>query len=204
METFDTRRSLLIRLRDGADGEGQEQAAAWEEFVRIYSPQVLRWCRRYGLQDTDAGDLCQDVLVRFWKQSAKFEYDPSKRFRGYMRQILTSALSGWSAARKPDAPSAGTGGDALLDSVPAREDLIQRIESAYDTELLAVAIADVKTRVKPHTWRAFEIVAMERKPGSEAAKELGITADSVYAARRNVQKMLQETVARLEGADREE
>jgi hypothetical protein len=94
--------------------------------------------------------------------------------------------------------------ESTLDSLPAREDLMQRIEAAYDTEVLAAAIDAVKTRVKPHTWRAFEIVAMERKPGSEAAKELGITADSVYAARRNVQKMLQETVARLEGDDREE
>jgi len=59
----------------------------------------------------------------------------------------------------------------------------------------------VKARVKPHTWRAFEIVAMEGKPGSEAAAELGISLDSVYASRRNVQKMLSESVARLEGTD---
>lgn len=201
MDTLNTRRSLLIRLRD-AEGGGDAHAAAWAEFVRIYSPHVLRWCRGRGLQDSDAGDVCQDVLVRFWKQAAKFEYDPSRRFRGYLRQILNSALSGWSATRNTAAtPAASSGGDALLDALPAREELLQRIEEAYDTELLDVAMRDVKTRVKPHTWRAFEITAIERKPGSEAAEELGITADSVYAARRNVQKMLTDTVARLEGRD---
>lgn len=201
METLDTRRSLLIRLRDAGDGDAAH-AAAWAEFVRIYSPHVLRWCRRCGLQESDAGDVCQDVLVRFWKQAAKFEYDPSRRFRGYLRQILNSALSGWTATRKSAAPPAtGSGGDALLDAVPAREELLHRIEEAYDTELLDVAMRDVRARVKPHTWRAFELTAIEQKQGSDAAEELGITTDSVYAARRNVQKMLTDTVARLEGRD---
>jgi tetratricopeptide (TPR) repeat protein len=90
--------------------------------------------------------------------------------------------------------------ESTLDSLPAREDLMQRIEAAYDTEVLAAAIDAVKTRVKPHTWRAFEIVAFERRTGHEAAEELGISTDLVYAARRNVQKMLQETVARARAA----
>jgi RNA polymerase sigma-70 factor (ECF subfamily) len=202
MQAHDTRSSLLMRLRATAANTSLEQAAAWEEFVRIYAPQVLQWCRARGLQETDAGELCQDVLVRFWKQSANFEYDPKRRFRGYLRQILNSALAGWAASRKTEAPAAGSDAEARLDSLQAREDLIQRIETAYDTELLAIAIEDVKTRVKPHTWRAFEIVAIEMQPGSAICEELGISPDSVYAARRNVQKMLKETVARLEGGGR--
>ena len=60
MEATSTRGSLFSRL-----GREDESTAAWEEFVRIYSPQVLRWCRSYGLQESDAADICQDVLVRF-------------------------------------------------------------------------------------------------------------------------------------------
>lgn len=111
MATLSTRRSLLIRLRVaargsvGVDDGDVDHAAAWEEFVRIYTPEVLRWCRGCGLQETDAADVCQDVLVRFWKQAANFEYDPSRRFRGYLRQILNTALAGWSAARRPDRPA---------------------------------------------------------------------------------------------------
>lgn len=192
-----TRASLLLRLRDVTDSNGAAHAAAWAEFVRIYGPQVLAWCRGCGLQESDAADVCQDVLVRFWKQSARFEYDPKRRFRGYLRQVLRTALSGWSAGRRPDAATEEM--ESVLDSLPAREELMQRIEAAYDTEVLTAAIDDVKTRVKPHTWRAFEIVAFERRTGHEAAEELGISTDLVYSARRNVQKMLQETVARLEG-----
>lgn len=200
MASHSTSRSLLARLRGDFEADAAGHAAAWAEFVRIYGPQVLQWCRGCGLQESDAADVCQDVLVRFWKQSARFEYDPSRRFRGYLRQVLNSALSGWSAAKKPE--DSGDGTHSVLASLPAREDLIQRIEAAYDTEVLAAAIDDVKTRVKPHTWRAFEITAIEQKPGHQAAEELGITINLVYSARRNVQNMLRETVARLEGGAR--
>jgi DNA-directed RNA polymerase specialized sigma24 family protein len=92
-----TRASLLLRLRDVTNGDEAAHTAAWAEFVRIYGPQVPSWCRECGLQESDAAEVCQDVLVRFWKQSARFEYDPKRRFRGYLRQVLRAALSGWSA-----------------------------------------------------------------------------------------------------------
>ena len=66
----------------------------------------------------------------------------------------------------------GSGGDALLDTAqPAKT--CSAIEEAYDTELLDVAMQDVRKRVKPHTWRAFEM-SPSSEPGSEAAEELGI------------------------------
>jgi len=194
MQALSTRGSLLGRL-----GQEGDSAAAWEEFVRIYSPQVLRWCRAHGLQDSDAADVCQDVLVRFWKQAASFQYDPTRRFRGYLRQVLNSALAGWSAKRRSEKPLGTAGADGILDSLPAREDLFARIEQAYDTELLALAMREVRPRVSPHTWRAFEMLALERRRGKEVADTLGISVDSAYAARHNVQKMIRETVARLEG-----
>ena len=92
----------------------------------------------------------------------------------------------------------------MLDSLPAREDLFARIEQAYDTELLALAMQDVRPRVSPHTWRAFEMLAMERRRGRAVADSLGISVDSAYAARHNVQKMIRETVARLEGGREEQ
>lgn len=199
MAVFSTRGSLLGRL-----GQEPTSAAAWEEFVRIYSPQVLRWCRGYGLQDDDAADICQDVLVRFWKQSATFHYDPSRRFRGYLRQILASSLAGWSAGTRKARPIGSDEAAAILDSLPARQDLATRIEQAYDTELLALAIREVQPRVIPHTWRAFEMLAFENRRGKDVAEALGISVDSAYAARHNVQKMIRETMRRLEGREADE
>jgi DNA-directed RNA polymerase specialized sigma24 family protein len=53
----DTRPSLLARVRDGQDAD------AWSTFVTLYAPVVYRYVRRRGLQDAEAADLTQEVMV---------------------------------------------------------------------------------------------------------------------------------------------
>src|SRR5262249_18936741 len=36
---------------------------AWDEFVRRYQPMIRAWCRKRGLQSSDADDVAQDVLA---------------------------------------------------------------------------------------------------------------------------------------------
>lgn len=53
----DTRYSLLARLVDPAD------AAAWSEFVALYEDAIYRFSRARSLQDTDAREVVQHVLL---------------------------------------------------------------------------------------------------------------------------------------------
>jgi RNA polymerase sigma factor (sigma-70 family) len=194
--SLDTRRSLLLRLEAAPDDN-----AAWEEFVRIYGPHVARWCRSHGLQHADAVDVSQDVLVRFWRQAGTFRYDPARRFRGYLRQILVSAISDWNDRRRGGEPlRCGETAAALMASIPAREDLVARIEKAYDTELLEIAMREVKARVQPHTWEAFCLLALEGRPASDVSERLGLEINTAYVARSKVQRMIRAAVDRLGGA----
>ena len=54
-----TRTSLLLRLRQAPPDQ-----EAWAEFVDRYGPQIHGWCRRWGLQEADAQDVTQTVLLR--------------------------------------------------------------------------------------------------------------------------------------------
>lgn len=186
--------SLLASLA-GGPAEG----AAWERFVHVYAPHVFRWCRSHGLQESDAADVAQDVLLRFWRHAAAFRYDPRQTFRGYLRRIVANAVSDWSHLRRADriAPGDSDAQDQLW-SVPAREDLLARIEAAYDTELLAEAMRDVESRVQPHTWRAFQMLALEERSGADVAAELGMEVNTAYVARAKVQRMIRDAITRLE------
>jgi len=53
----ETRDSLLVQVGD------PQNAEAWEQFARIYRPVIFRLARRRGLQDADAHDLSQQVLM---------------------------------------------------------------------------------------------------------------------------------------------
>lgn len=188
-----TRVSLLARIRDVPNDTG-----AWSEFVAIYGPAVVQWCRSHGLQHDDAHDVAQDVLVRFWRHAANFRYDPARRFRGYLRRMVVTSVSDWSAARRAD--RLGTGGTAiqdLLSSVPARDGLVRRIEEAFDLEIVDLALREVEMRVKPRTWQAFQLLAVDGMPVAEVAVRLGITVDNAYRARSFVLRLLRKAVARL-------
>lgn len=76
----DTRRSLILRLRDPSD------AAAWGEFAALYEPFLYRLARHRGLQDADARDLVQEVLRALCRSADR--WDPSRgRFRPWLARI---------------------------------------------------------------------------------------------------------------------
>ena len=61
-----------------------------------------------------------------------------------------------------------------------------------------MAMREVEQRVDPHNWRAFELVVLEKRSGTDAAKILGIEANAVYVARLRVQRMIRTVLLRLE------
>ena len=77
--------SLLERLRQPFE------AAAWEQFVSLYTPLIYSWGRRVGLQEQDAADLVQDVFVTLVQVLPTFTYDRHKASAaGYGRSPSTA------------------------------------------------------------------------------------------------------------------
>ena len=186
--------SLLRRL-----GCNPNDAAAWGEFVRRYGRKVLLWCRHWQLQEADAQDVTQDVLLRVARQMRTFCYDPQRSFRAWLKTLAHAAWCDWLEGQKK--PGRGSGDSTVLDqlaTVEARDDLVQRLEEEYDRELLEAASARVRLRVEPRTWEAFRLLTYEGLSGAEAAERLGMKVGAIYVAKCKVQKMLQEGIRRLE------
>src|SRR5262245_59828472 len=192
-----TRVSLLGRLRrDPGDQE------AWREFVEHYGTRIYDWCRRWGLQEADARDVTQNVLLKLAEKLRDFRYDPSRSFRAWLKTLTHHAWSDFLEARKR--PGMGSGDSQvalLLDNVAAREDLLLRLEEEFDRELLEEAMTRVRLRVAPQTWEAFRLTAMEGLAGAEAAERIPMQVAQVFVAKRRVQKMIQEEIARLEKSE---
>jgi RNA polymerase sigma factor (sigma-70 family) len=191
-----TSASLLMRLRAAPADQ-----AAWAEFVDRYGRKLLGWCRHWGLQESDAQDVTQDVLVRLAVKMREFVYDPARSFRAWLKTLARHALSDFCDDRGRVGAAGGSQAVQILQSVEAREDLVRQLEDEFDRELLEEAIMRVRSRVVPKTWRAFELTAHEGRSGAEAAEELGMTVAAVFVARGRVQKLLQEEVRKLEGSE---
>ena len=189
-----TSTSLLARLRQ--DGTDQ---AAWREFVRRYGEPIYRWCRQWHLQEADAQDITQTVLVKLSQKLCTFTYDPARSFRAYLKTLARYAWCDFLEAGKR--PGAGSGGSDVLkrlEAVEAGDDLVQRLGEQFDQEVLEEAQARVRGRVEPHTWEAFRLTALEGMPGADAAAQLGMNVAAVFKAKSKVQQMLHEEVARLD------
>lgn len=190
-----TRATLLARLAD----PGQAGQAAWTEFVDVYGGMVVRWCRRWGLQEADAGDVTQQVLLKLAGRMSGFAYDPGRSFRAWLKTVTRHALLDFEADRRRGA--AGTGDSGVyraLMAVEARADLERRIEDGYDRELLEEAMRRARARVAPHTWEAFRLTAVDGMPAAEVAARLSMRVGTVYEARRSVTAKVREERERLE------
>ena len=172
----------------------------WQRFVIVYGPHILQWCRGYRLQEADARDVAQEVLLRIARQLPKFQYDESRRFRGWIRTIVHRSWCDW--VETSSARSWGSGSSsvlAALQKIPARDDLADRFQRQYDAELLQIAVQRVRRRVEPLTWRVFELLAIENLPGVEVSRQTGVKVASAFAVRSRVQRLLRAELDLLGG-----
>jgi RNA polymerase sigma factor (sigma-70 family) len=190
-----TRPSLLFRLRDAHDHD------AWVEFVALYEPLAYRLLRRHGLQDADARDVMQELLLAVGRGVER--WDPARdrgSFRGWLRRVAKNLVINWLKRRERRTPAAG-GSDflALLDMLP---DDAGRETAEFDNELRRAlfhrAAEQVQREVQPATWQAFWETGVLGTSPAAAAEKLGTSAGAVRVAKCRVLVRLQAAVKRLE------
>lgn len=191
--------TLLLRVQEIEDSE------AWDRFVERYAPQVFAWCRRHKLQDSDAEDVTQEVLTKLVRAMRSFAYDSSRgSFRGWLKTVTQNAIRDLIAECRKQGRGAGDTSNAkaleqLCDETASAE-LEQRIAAQYERELLEEAGVHVQARVKPATWSAYRMTAVEQQTPAEAASALNMPVSEVYVAKSRVIKMLREQVAKLDSS----
>jgi RNA polymerase sigma-70 factor (ECF subfamily) len=185
-----TRLTLLGALREGL---------RWEEFVALYGPLILAWGRcDFGLQTSDADNLCQEVLLRVWRGIGSF--DPARgRFRAWLYACARNAacnLRRCQCGEQVGVPPASGGRDRAL---PDGEDLdaaLARLEQdGFDVDDLQGAVSDVRARVQPATWKAFLLCEFFELTAKEAGALLGMQPVAVNQAVFRIRQMLRHCLA---------
>jgi len=183
MADLSTHASMLSRLRDLGDQD------AWSWFDERYKDLILRYCRRKGLQPSDAEDVRQIVLLNLARGLGSFQYDRSRgRFRDYLGLVVRNAIH------------------RLFRSPNAR---LRGLETSVEKELIAAPDTELddlwdKEWMHAHYRRALEKVRCSADPKSVLVFELlldGATLDAAAAEldmrRETVQKVKQRMRDRL-------
>lgn len=191
-----TRVSLLQRLARPGDTDQD----SWREFVEVYGGRIYAWCLRGNLQEADARDVTQQVLLKLVHRMKSFAYDPRRSFRAWLFTVTRHALHDYRDELKR--PGLGTGDSQVLawvESAQGRDDLAQRLQEEYDREVLERAMEQARAQVAPRTWEAFQLTAVDGVAAAEVARRLGMTVANVYKARSSVLQRLKKIRQELEG-----
>lgn len=183
-----TSRSLLneARLAD---------AVAWERLVRLYTPLVASWCRRWRVSEQDIVDVLQDVFSAVASHLCRFRKDrPGDTFRGWLMVIVRSKVMDYFNSR--NRTPAGTGGteasmrlNEIVDSgaqISMDLDAPLADEDVIFNEVLLRALNTIKDEFHEHTWQAFWKVVVEGRSTNEVAADLSMKPGTVRVAKSRV------------------
>src|SRR5262245_6083127 len=154
-------------LLEGMKQSGTRQEA-FDRFCRLYRPGLVARGRGWGLQQSDAEDITQVILLRLWESLRDFDYDPDKgSFRGYLTRVVGNAVTDHFRDRQRHPQPQAVGGTTAHELSQRQADPaggqppagpgagVDALASAIEGSLGPAeweAIARVRARVDVGTW----------------------------------------------------
>lgn len=184
-----TRPSLLVRLRNSRDDQ------AWADFNAVYEPVIYRMTRRRGLQDADAREVVQEVLMSVASAIDRFDFEAAGSFRGWLGRITRNAVV--DQFRKLSVRETATDADEMqrhIDKAGIDRHWSDEFDKQRREQLFRWAASEVRQKTGELNWMAFWQTSIEMRPISQVADELGMTEGAVYVARCRILKRIRELV----------
>ncbi|HUL51198.1 MAG TPA: sigma-70 family RNA polymerase sigma factor [Candidatus Nitrosotalea sp.] len=198
VDPLQTRASLLSRLKNWEDAD------SWQDFANTYERLVYATALKSGLNEAEAKDVLQEVLVSVARKIDEFKSDPARgTFKGWLLNLTRWRIADQFRKRPVGAgattsrPSDET---STVERIPddSGNSLEQIWEGEWQQSLLNGAIARLRRRAKPKQFQIFELYALRNWPGSKVAKELGVSLGQIYLVNHRLKKLLQQELANLE------
>ena len=183
-----TSKTLLDKIASGDE-------ISWDEFYLKYSPVVKAVAQYKGVRAVDAEDICQQVMMQFFKQSKTFKFDPDiARFRTYFGRIVNSKICSY-FRNAQDLPTED------LEWIPVDTETENLFMDEWRKVILQEAEQKLKQRVAPETFQAYELYAVQNRPVKKVAEYLDCTENQVYQAKKRCFAMMREILLEMNEAD---
>jgi RNA polymerase sigma-70 factor (ECF subfamily) len=182
-----TDKSLLIRAKNGS-------SHAWEQLCTLYKGFIFRWLAHCGLIETDAEDLCQEILLKLVGDLERFEHNGrTGAFRAWLRALTVTQFRQFCRDRQRNVLLRVEGGISEIDhhEDPASE-LSARWEQEHDVHVLSGLLDCVAREFRSGPMEAFRRLVLEGQSGDQIAADLGMSRGAVYVAKFRISKRLRE------------
>ena len=185
-----TSKTLLDKIASGDE-------ISWDEFYLKYAPIVKALAKFKGLDANSADDVCQQVMLQFFKQSKTFKFDPNiAKFRTYFGRIVNSKICSYFRKAK-ETPTDD------LEWIPVDEETENLFMNEWRKTVIKEAEQELKQRVAPETFQAYELYAIQNRPVKKVAEYLDCSENQVYQAKKRCFKMMKEILLKMNETDPE-
>ncbi len=189
IEFPETDPSLIARVKHLGD------EASWAQFLAIYQPVVLRMARRRQLQEADAHDVMQQVLLSIMRSIEGWEPGNGRPpFRAWLTTIAKNAITKALSRQPRDRATGSSEVGELLENHPEPDRTGSEVIAEARQEIVQWAVDQVRAEFSEATWKAFQMTALEGVPAADVSSVTGRSAGAVYLARFRVTSRLKEKV----------
>ncbi len=182
-----TQPSLLSRVRNPSDRD------AWREFEAKYRDLVLRYCRRRGLQQSDAEDVRQVVMLNLARALPRFRYCPERgRFRSYLGIVVRNAIS--TCLSRPK------GSDTPLDNIELSHIAAPTPpadpgwEQEWTNHHYRLAMCTIRQTFDSRSVQAFDRL-LAGDAVEHVAEHFGMSTQAVHKVKQRIRERLKDLIA---------
>lgn len=205
--SYTTRKSLLMRIQSG-------DQIAWSQFYDTYRPFICKIGCNLRLPPDECDDLVQQVMREIFQKSiiggnynpeaipddVGFVYDPAKgRFRHYLAGIVRNQgrkmMNKNLRNDKFNQPLDCTPDSAVTDEEHSFD---QMLEHEFRVHNFYMANDELRNRVEPQTYNAYEMTVIRGRSPRDVAKFLGISENSVYVYKHRCLTIIRDIIKQYE------
>ena len=175
------------------------------EICREYSQVVYAWCRQAALQECDAADVTQTVMLKAIQAVRDGRFRGSRcKFRSWLRTIALNSIR--DLVRSWNSPIRGQGMSQSINTLEFVEDqsfalaIQKRVDREHQRLLITTAERRVRKRIRERTWQVFVMCFRDDLSARDISRQLKIKLGEVYTIKSRVTAMLRDEVDRLNHA----
>ena len=185
-----------LSLLERACARDQE---AWRQLVHLYGPLVHRWCERAGLKHEDTADVLQETFRTVVRDLSGFRPTrPVGSFRCWLRVVVRTKIADHFRRRQVAQAQGGTDAQRELAGVAGRtSDETDGDGPGEDALVVRRALEFIRPEFSAPNWSAFWQVAVEGRPATEVARELGLNPQAVRQANYRIRRRLRQVLRGL-------
>ncbi|WP_168442076.1 RNA polymerase sigma factor [Pontiella desulfatans] len=192
MDTYNTRQTLIMRVKN------QHDDPSWEEFANIYRGYIYAVIRNMGIAESDREELVQQTLIKLWKKLPDIDVEHSGKFRSWLSTLTKNCVIDFIRKRKREInlreKAADQEDQQQVNTVLPDIDRIS--EAAWKQHLAALALDNIEPHFSGKAVNVFRL-SLQGLDVPAIAEKLEIKEESVYRLKTRVKARLIEEIQRL-------